>query len=64
MELKAKDMIVGHWYQAYGLTVKCMGPMADAKYMMVGVDGDTDMQSCEGWPLDKDVVEVSDPYAR
>lgn len=61
--MKAKDMIVGKWYRAYGLTVECLGLMSDGKYMMVAIDGDKDMQSTEGWALDHEVEEVTNPYA-
>jgi hypothetical protein len=60
--IKAKDMKVGCWYEAYGMTVECLGTMSDGKYMLVAIDGDKDMQSQEGWPLDKDVMPVENPY--
>lgn len=59
-----KDMIVGRWYEGYGMTVECMGLMASGKFMLVAIDGDKDMQSTEGWPLDKEVVEINNPYER
>jgi hypothetical protein len=60
--IKAKDMILGQWYSAYGLRVECMGLMSKGKFMMVAIDGDKDMQSTEGWPLDKDVEPIENPY--
>jgi hypothetical protein len=60
--IKAKDMTPGKWYSAYGLKVECMGLMSEGKYMMVAIDGDKDMQSMEGWPLDKDVELIENPY--
>lgn len=60
--IKAKDMITGQWYEGYGMRVECMGLMSEGKFMMVAIDGDKDMQSTEGWPLDKDVKPIENPY--
>ena len=60
--MKAKEMIKGQWYEGYGMKVKCMGLMDEGRYMMVAIDGDEDMQSLEGWPLDKDVTPIENPY--
>ncbi len=60
--IQVKDMIPGRWYKGYGMTVECMGLMSDGKYMMVAIDGDKDMQSTEGWPLDKEVIPCRNPH--
>jgi hypothetical protein len=63
-KILAKDMVYGRWYHAYGMNAVCLGPMHNGKHMLVGIDGDTDLQSTEGWPLDKEVEEIEDPYKK
>lgn len=64
IEMFVKEMVPGQWYRSKksGMTVECLGLMSEGKYMMVAIDGDKDMQSTEGWSLDKEVEEIENPY--
>ena len=60
-KLKAKDMVIGHWYRTdrTGRFV-AGGPMQSGKHILIYIDGDMDMQSCEGISLDT-IVETAVP---
>ena len=62
--VKAREMIEGHWYSIIGYN-RCVagGWLGKEKRMrLVFIDGDTDMQSCQGVPLEEDVVAAEPKF--